>query len=141
MRQHGDDAIVPDIEPDRTRRRFRCAIDIGGTFTDFLLLDEATAQARIHKRLTTPADPAEGALEGLDELLAATSVGYADLGAVVHGSTLVTNLIIERKGAPTALITTRGFRDVLELGTEQRYDIHDIFLKFPTPLVPRGLAL
>jgi 5-oxoprolinase (ATP-hydrolysing) len=138
MRQHGDDAIVPDIEPDRTRRRFRCAIDIGGTFTDFLLLDEATAQARIHKRLTTPADPAEGALEGLDELLAATSVGYADLGAVVHGSTLVTNLIIERKGAPTALITTRGFRDVLELGTEQRYDIHDIFLKFPTPLVPRG---
>jgi 5-oxoprolinase (ATP-hydrolysing)/N-methylhydantoinase A len=115
----------------------RCAIDIGGTFTDFLLLDDASGDARIHKRLTTPADPAEGALAGLDELLAIAGLDHAALGSVVHGSTLVTNLVIERKGAPTALITTRGFRDVLELGTEQRYDVHDIFLKFPTPLVPR----
>jgi 5-oxoprolinase (ATP-hydrolysing)/N-methylhydantoinase A len=125
---HGDHRIVVQL---------RCAIDIGGTFTDYLLLNDATGDSRIHKRLTTPADPAAGALSGLDELLAAASARYADLTAVVHGSTLVTNLVIERKGAPTALITTRGFRDVLELGTEQRYDIHDIFLKFPTPLVPR----
>ena len=135
----GDIATVPTIEESkRVKDRFRCAVDIGGTFTDFLLLDDASGNARIHKRLTTPSDPADGALLGLDELLAAASVGYADLASVVHGSTLVTNLVIERKGAPTALITTRGFGDVLELGTEQRYDIHDIFLKFPAPLVQRA---
>lgn len=117
--------------------RFRCAFDIGGTFTDFVLLDASRAAIHIHKCLTTPADPAEGALAGLDTLLANAGASYADLDDVVHGSTLVTNLVIERTGARTALITTRGFRDILEFGIEQRYDIHDLFLRFPPPLIPR----
>ncbi len=116
---------------------FRCAFDIGGTFTDFVLLDAANAAVHIHKCLTTPIDPAEGALAGLDTLLAQVGISYADLDDVLHGSTLVTNLVIERTGARAALITTRGFRDILEFGTEQRYDIHDLFMRFPPPLIPR----
>jgi 5-oxoprolinase (ATP-hydrolysing)/N-methylhydantoinase A len=119
--------------------RYRCAFDIGGTFTDFVLLDTETGRIQIHKCLTTPEDPAIGSMAGLDELLGQAGTGFGDLDCIVHGSTIVTNLLIERKGARTALLTTRGFRDTLELGTEQRYDIHDLFLKFPPPLVPREL--
>lgn len=118
--------------------RYQLAFDIGGTFTDFVLLDGTTGQLHIHKALTTPHDPAEGALEGLQLLLDRAGASFAEVGVVVHGSTIVTNLVIERKGAVTALLTTRGFRDVIEFGSEQRYDIHDIFLKFPEPFVPRA---
>jgi 5-oxoprolinase (ATP-hydrolysing) len=123
----------------RPRDRFRVGVDIGGTFTDFVLVDAETGRARLHKCLTTPKDPSAGALEGLDELLRAAGLGFADLGTLVHGTTLVTNAIIERTGSPLGLVTTRGFRDVLEMGTEQRYDIYDLFLRFPEPLVPRAL--
>jgi 5-oxoprolinase (ATP-hydrolysing) len=116
--------------------RYRVGFDIGGTFTDFVLLDEATGEFRLHKCLTTP-DPAVGALQGLAELLAAAGLGLADIGHLIHGTTLVANALIERHGARLGLLTTRGFRDILEMGTEQRYDIHDLFLGFPEPLVPR----
>ncbi len=122
-------------------RSLRIGFDIGGTFTDFILLDAAGETLHIHKRLTTPADPAAGSIEGLDELLAQADARWADVELVVHGTTIITNAIIQRSGARMALITTRGFRDSIEMGTEQRYDIHDIFLKFPAPLVPRGLRL
>jgi N-methylhydantoinase A/oxoprolinase/acetone carboxylase beta subunit/N-methylhydantoinase B/oxoprolinase/acetone carboxylase alpha subunit len=118
--------------------RFRVGVDIGGTFTDFVLVDGVTGRVRLYKCLTTPKDPSAGALEGLEELLRSAGLRFADLGVVVHGTTLVTNAIIERNGSPLGLLTTRGFRDILEMGTEQRYDIYDLFLRFPDPLVPRA---
>ncbi|HUB45172.1 MAG TPA: hydantoinase B/oxoprolinase family protein [Acetobacteraceae bacterium] len=117
--------------------RYRVGFDIGGTFTDFILLDTERNEIRLHKCLTTPHDPSVGALQGLGELLSAAGLAFADIGDAVHGTTLVTNTLIERTGARLGLITTRGFRDILEMGTEQRYDIYDLFLQFPDPLVPR----
>jgi 5-oxoprolinase (ATP-hydrolysing) len=117
--------------------RYRIGFDIGGTFTDFILLDTARAEIRLHKCLTTPHDPSVGALAGLAELVAGAGLGFAEIGDIVHGTTLVTNALIERRDARLGLITTRGFRDILEMGTEQRYDIYDLFLQFPPPLVPR----
>jgi N-methylhydantoinase A/oxoprolinase/acetone carboxylase beta subunit len=112
-------------------------VDIGGTFTDFVLLDEDSGGLRLHKKLTTPDDPARGAVEGLEELLEPAGVSLADCSTLVHGTTLVTNALIERRGVKTALLTTRGFGDILEMGREQRYDIYDLFLQYPEPLVPR----
>ncbi len=114
---------------------YRIGLDIGGTFTDFVLYDAANGQISLHKCLTTPADPSVAALEGLAELTAAAGIGLEDVAEILHGTTLVTNAIIERKSTPLGLLTTRGFRDVLEMGTEQRYDIYDLFLGFPQPLV------
>ena len=119
--------------------RYRIGFDIGGTFTDFVLLDAVSGRIRIHKCLTTPKDPSAGALEGLDELLRAAGLTFPQIGQLIHGTTLVTNAIIERAGATLALLTTRGFRDALEMGIEQRYDIYDLFLQFPEPLAPRDL--
>ncbi|MBI4277631.1 MAG: hydantoinase/oxoprolinase family protein, partial [Armatimonadetes bacterium] len=120
-------------------RTYRLAFDIGGTFTDFVLLDTETGEFTVHKCLTTPHDPAEGALRGVSELLASTRAPGHHVSSAIHGTTLVTNAIIERKGAKVALLTTAGFRDVLEIRNEQRYDIYDLFLRFPEPLVPRYL--
>lgn len=124
-----------------TDSRWRVGFDIGGTFTDFVLYDDESATVTLHKRLTTPHDPSEAALKGLEEILAMRGVSHADLAEIVHGTTLVTNAVIERKGAPVGLITTRGFRDILEMGTEQRYDIYDLFVTFPDPIVSRELRL
>ena len=119
----------------------RLGCDIGGTFTDFVLLDDETGQITVHKLLTTPGDPSdavEAGVRGLDELVP----GYTEkLAEVIHGTTLVINAIIERKGAKTGLVTTEGFRDVLELGREIRYAPYDIFAEFPQPLVPRRRRL
>ena len=117
--------------------RYRVGVDVGGTFTDFILADAATGRLHLHKCLTTPEDPSIGALAGLSDLLGSAGVVLADIAHIVHGTTLVTNAIIERSGARLGLLTTRGFRDVLEMGTEQRYDIHDLFLTFPEPLAGR----
>ncbi len=117
--------------------RWRIGFDIGGTFTDFILYDSQERSVRLHKRLTTPHDPSEAALIGLGELVEMAGITLADVGDIVHGTTLVTNAVIERKGSKLGLITTKGFRDILEMGTEQRYDIYDLFLTFPDPLVSR----
>ena len=117
--------------------RYRLGFDIGGTFTDFVLLDATNGGITLHKCLTTPEDPAEGALSGIRTITAKAGIEVAELGEVLHGTTLVTNALIERRGAISGLLTTRGFRDGLELGIEQRYDIYDLFLKFPEPIVPR----
>jgi 5-oxoprolinase (ATP-hydrolysing)/N-methylhydantoinase A len=119
----------------------RIGFDIGGTFTDFILLDSARADIRLHKCLTTPEDPSIGALAGLTEIVAAAGLTLGDVDEIVHGTTLVTNALIERRGAKLGLITTAGFRDILEMGTEQRYDIYDLFLQYPEPLVPRRRRL
>ena len=121
--------------------RWRIGFDIGGTFTDFILYDSQARSVRLHKRLTTPHDPSEAALIGLGELVEMAGITLADVGDIVHGTTLVTNAVIERKGSKLGLITTKGFRDILEMGTEQRYDIYGLFLTFPDPLVSRELRL
>src|SRR3990172_649417 len=119
----------------------RLGIDIGGTFTDFVLLDDATGQITTYKCLTTPRDPSDAIEEGIRGL-AKEVPGYVDgLEEIIHGTTLVINCIIERKGAHTGLITTQGFRDVLELGREIRYAPYDVFAEFPEPLVPRRRRL
>ena len=119
--------------------RYRLGFDIGGTFTDFVLVDQDAQAVRVHKCLTTPEDPSVGAITGIESLLVESDLTLAKVGHLVHGTTLVTNAIIERRGAKVGLLTTQGFRDVLEMGKQQRYDKHDLFLKFPEPLVPRGL--
>ena len=119
----------------------RLGIDIGGTFTDFVLLDDATGQITTYKCLTTPRDPSDAIEEGIRGLENQVP-GYVDeLEEIIHGTTLVINSIIERKGARTGLITTQGFRDVLELGREIRYAPYDVFAEFPEPLAPRRLRL
>jgi N-methylhydantoinase A len=111
--------------------------DIGGTFTDFVLCETNRRELRKFKLLTTPGDPSDGFLEGVRMLACDVDNLLPQTDAVMHATTLAINAIIERKGAPTALVTTAGFRDVLEIGREKRYDMHDIFQSFPEPLVPR----
>jgi N-methylhydantoinase A len=118
----------------------RLGIDIGGTFTDFALLD-ARGRVRFGKVLTTPDDPLRGVLDGVRELLAATAAPADGIGHVLHGTTLITNAVIERTGARTALLTTEGFEDVLEIGRENRYDLYDLEMRMPEPLVRRRLRL
>jgi N-methylhydantoinase A len=115
--------------------------DIGGTFTDFVLVNDATGEFQINKCLTTPGDPSDAVDQGIRELLAREPGFMPKIDEIIHGTTLVINAIIERKGAKTGLITTQGFRDVLELGREIRYDAYDIFAEYPLPLVPRALRL
>lgn len=118
---------------------YRVGVDIGGTFTDIFLLSESGDKVAIGKVLTTPRNPAEAVVNGLRELLAEQNILPETVTHLVHGTTLITNAIIERKGVKTGLITTKGFRDALEIGRERRYDIYDISLENPEPLVPRFL--
>ena len=115
------------------------SVDIGGTFTDFSLLDMHTQAVQVHKVLTDPQDPARALMRGATEILQAAGIGFDRLQVLVHSTTLVTNAIIERQGATVGLLTTRGFRDILEMGREQIYDMHDLHAKFPEPIVPRYL--
>lgn len=119
----------------------RLGCDIGGTFTDFVLLDDETGEIVVYKCLTTPQDPSDAVEQGIKELEQLVEGCTEKLEEVIHGTTLVINAIIERKGARTGLITTRGFRDVLELGREIRYAPYDIFAQFPKALVPRRRRL
>lgn len=117
----------------------KLGIDIGGTFTDFVLLDEEFGKLNLGKTLTTYPDPAQGILNGIAQMQKEVNLDLSQITGIVHGTTLVTNAVIERKGAPAALLTTAGFEDVLEIGRELRYDIYDIFLTVPEPLIPRNL--
>ncbi len=121
--------------------QYTLAIDIGGTFTDVVILDTASGKLAVAKVLTSSPDPSAAVLEGMKSLLREQAVAVGDVGRAIHGTTLVTNALIERKGALTGLITTEGFRDALEIGREGRYDIYDLFLELPQPLVERRLRL
>ncbi len=120
-------------------RAFRLGCDIGGTFTDFVLVNDETGTFSIFKCLTTPSDPSDAVETGIRGLERQTPGFMPKVAEFIHGTTLVINAIIERKGARTGLITTKGFRDVLELGREIRYDAYDIFSEYPRPLVSRPL--
>ncbi|MDP1837697.1 MAG: hydantoinase/oxoprolinase family protein [Reyranella sp.] len=112
-------------------------IDIGGTFTDLVIHDPRDGRAIIWKESTTPDDPARGALEGTRRVLEKAGVRPDQVGRVVHATTLFTNALIERKGARTGLLTTAGFADVLEIARERKYELYDLFIEMPKPLVPR----
>jgi N-methylhydantoinase A len=122
-------------------KHYRLGCDIGGTFTDFVLLNDRTGEIKTGKCLTTPQDPSDAVEEGMRVLEATTPDFIAKLEELTHGTTLVINSIIERKGAKTGLITTKGFRDVLEIGREMRYAPYDLFAEFPKPLIPRRYRL
>lgn len=121
------------------RASYRLGCDIGGTFTDFVLVNDETGELQINKCLTTPADPSDAVEQGIQELLERIPGFMPHIDEIIHGTTLVINAILERKGAKAGLITTKGFRDVLELGRELRYDAYDIFAEYPLPLIPRYL--
>ena len=120
---------------------YRMGIDIGGTFTDFAMIDDASGGATLEKLLTTPHDPSIAVLDGVRKLLEAGKIPSAQLRSIIHGSTLVTNAVIERKGTPTGMLVTKGFRDVLDIALERRYDLYDLRLRFPEPLIPRACRM
>lgn len=123
------------------QKRIRVGVDVGGTFTDFVLVDEHRDMIFTGKQLTTPTDPGKAICEGVSRIVSEAGIVMSQLDGIVHGTTLVTNAVIERLGAKVGLITTSGFRDVLEVGHEMRYDLYDLFLEKPEPLVPRNLRL
>ena len=122
-----------------TKPSWRIGVDIGGTFTDIVLWDSQSGQLILDKLLTTPDDPSRAVLEGVDRILKVNGIPAEDLTSVIHGTTLVANALIERKGVSTGLIMTAGFRDVLEIGREWRYDLFNLDIEMPEPLVPRHL--
>jgi N-methylhydantoinase A/oxoprolinase/acetone carboxylase beta subunit len=122
-------------------KQYRLGCDIGGTFTDFVLLNDQTGEIKTGKCLTTPQDPSDAVEEGIRALEVTTPDFVGKLDELIHGTTLVINSIIERKGARTGLITTKGFRDILEIGREIRYAPYDIFAEFPQPLIPRRFRI
>ncbi len=119
------------------RARFSLGIDIGGTFTDFALINSASGEVHAAKVLTHYKDLAQGVLDGVRQLASKIPQLSAAIERVIHGTTLATNALIQRKGGKTALLVTLGFRDILELGRESRFDIYDINIEMPAALVPR----
>ena len=122
-----------------TGATYRIGVDIGGTFTDLLLIDDRTGKTVVGKVLTTPDDPSRGVEQVLVQTLERCGLDASQIKHLVHGTTLVANTIIERKGARTALLATKGFRDSVEIGREHRYELYDLFLELPRPLTPRHL--
>ncbi|WP_333669726.1 hydantoinase/oxoprolinase family protein [Elioraea tepidiphila] len=121
--------------------RLRLGVDIGGTFTDLVLSDPASGALWNGKVLTTPADPSEGVLAGIDEVTRLAGVAPQAIAQVIHGTTLVANAIIERKGVRTGFVTTAGFRDLLVMAREWRWDIYDLNITLAAPLVPRSRSV
>ena len=117
----------------------RLGVDVGGTFTDFVVFDAESGSFSVGKTLTTPQDLALGIIRGTREAAERAGLEVRDISQVTYGTTLVANLLLERKGVRVGLIATEGFRDILETGTEQRYDMYDLTAKRAEPLVPRNL--
>lgn len=124
---------------DRPPGHFRIGVDIGGTFTDLVVFNDDIGSFAVGKTLTTPRDPSQAIEALLRETLERESIAIADAQQLIHGTTLVTNAIIERNGSRTALLATQGFRDSIEIGRENRYELYDLMLEMPQPLVPRYL--
>ncbi len=118
---------------------YRLGVDIGGTFTDLIVFNDTSGRFTVGKTLTTPRDPSQAIETVLLETLERDGVAAGDVQQLIHGTTLVTNAIIERKGAHTALLATKGFRDSIEIRRENRYELYDLLLEMPQSLVPRYL--
>jgi N-methylhydantoinase A len=129
--------MSPPLHVPSSSAALSLGIDIGGTFTDLVILDPVSGEALVWKESTTPDDPSRGAMLGLENLLKRSGIAPQRIGRVVHATTLLTNALIERKGVPTGLITTAGFADVLEIGRERKYELYDLFLEMPAPIVAR----
>ena len=125
--------------------RYRVTVDTGGTFSDFVYLNEATGEVTISKVPSTPDDPSRGIAAGVDEGLCRVALGVEPPAASVsyfgHGTTVATNALIQHRGVRTGLVTTDGFRDLLEIGRQKRPDLYDIQADKPPVLVPRELRL
>src|SRR5699024_7518893 len=128
-------------EKEMELKKYSLGIDIGGTFTDIVLLDMETGSYVPHKELTTPDEPEVGVIRGIDCVLDTYAIQPSEIARIVHATTLFTNALIERRGANTGLITTHGFKDILEIGRERRYDLYDNFLELLQPLVPSAQRL
>src|SRR5687768_17722666 len=120
---------------------YALGIDIGGTFTDIVVYDHERGLQLNRKVLTTHDDPARGVATGVAALLEREALDPAAFTRVVHATTLFTNALIERQGAVTGLITTAGFADTLEIGRERKFELYDLNISKPEPLVPRDLRL
>ena len=118
-------------------KRYSLGIDIGGTFTDAVLFDQEKGRRLATKTLTTPGDPAVAVVNAVDQIMSRENLSGREIDRVVHATTLFTNALIENKGAKTALLTTEGFRDSLEIGRERKYDLYDLAAKKPRQLAPR----
>ena len=123
------------------KRQIIASVDIGGTFTDIVVYDLLNKKTFLRKELTTTIDPSIAALAGLRSLMDNEKIRFQDLSKIIHGTTLAGNAIIERKGAETGLIATKGFGEILTIGRESRYDIYDLNPEFPEPLVKGALRL
>ncbi|HEV7489895.1 MAG TPA: hydantoinase/oxoprolinase N-terminal domain-containing protein, partial [Rhodanobacteraceae bacterium] len=116
---------------------YRVGIDVGGTFTDFALYDESSRKLTIRKVLTTSNDPSIAVLRGLDDLTRDIGIDVSALTEAIHATTVATNTVIQRNGPRTALLTTKGFRDVLVIGRQKRWELYDNYIDKPVPVVPR----
>ena len=117
---------------------WRLAVDIGGTFTDVVLLDAVSGRVVVDKTLTTPSAPLDGVRTGVRQLLAKAGVVPSEITApIVHATTLITNALIEGKIGRAGVVTTMGFGDTLLIRNEHRYDMNDLQIDFPAPPVPR----
>ena len=118
---------------------YRLSVDVGGTFTDIVLFDEEKRQIYTTKVSSTPQDQSIGLIEGIQKICAQYGIRYSDINYFIHGTTVATNALLERKGAKAALITTAGFRDVFEIGRQRRPSLYDFWAKRPKPPIPRNL--
>jgi len=116
-------------------------VDVGGTFTDFFAFDTASGEVHIHKLPSTPSNPADAIIAGLEEIALRHWIELSRVTRLVHGTTVGTNALIERRGGKVALIVTEGFRDLIEIGRQIRPHVFDLQADYPAPLVPRGAPL
>ncbi len=128
------------LDAHQPRARYSVGIDIGGTFTDVVFYDHVSGRHFNRKVLTTHTDPSEGVLSGVLDVIRTEGVDPTSVTRVIHATTLFTNALIERRGAKTALLTTHGFADVLQIARERKYEIYDVFIEMPAPIVPRNLV-
>ena len=118
---------------------YRLGVDVGGTFTDLVLFDEETNSLTITKTPSTPENQSEGVVNGIQKIARQNKIGPTEISFLIHGTTVATNALLERKGVNCALITTDGFRDILQIGRQDRPKLYDYFTHRPDPIVPRHL--
>ena len=116
---------------------YKIGVDVGGTFTDVCMFHEESGEVYVYKLPSTPADPSEAIGKGIDDIIFLNDVDVKDISYLAHGTTVATNAALERRGCKTALITTKGFRDVIELARQQRASLYDVQVDKPVPIIYR----